>query len=187
MLSRYGRRLIAPIGAVLLLALVALGGSTGVIAQDGTPAAEEEGRPAHIHTGTCPEIGDVVQPLTNLTAPEGDTVGQETALQAEYSYTLVPLSLDAILAEDHAINVHESMENIGNYIACGDIGGVVDANGQLVVGLAEVNDSGFTGIAFLAPNADDPNSTDVSTFIAPTGAGGGGGTTGGGDDATPTG
>ncbi|MEA2584804.1 MAG: hypothetical protein QOF33_2889, partial [Thermomicrobiales bacterium] len=74
----------------------------------------------------------------------------------------------------------------GNYIACGDIGGVVDANGQLVVGLAEVNDSGFTGIAFLAPNADDPNSTDVSTFIAPTGAGGGGGTTGGGD-ATPTG
>ena len=33
------------------------------------------------------------------------------------------MSLDDLLAGDYAINVHESAENIGEYIACGDIGG----------------------------------------------------------------
>jgi hypothetical protein len=165
MLLRYGVRFLAPVGALLLI-MAALVASPGVIAQDSTPVAvDEAGRPAHIHTGSCPEIGDVVQPLNNLTAPEGETVGQATAIQAEYSYTLVPMSLDDILAGDYAINVHESTENIGNYIACGDIGGTVDANGQLVIGLSELNDSDFTGVAYLTANASDPNSTDVSIFI----------------------
>jgi hypothetical protein len=169
MLARFGRRLVVPIGAIVLLALATFGGASGLRAQDASPVAEEgAARPIHIHAGSCPEVGEVVQPLTDLTAPEGEAAGQAAALQAEYSYTLVPMALDAMLAEDFAINVHESAENIGNYIACGDIGGVVDANGQLVIGLAEQNGSGFTGIAFLAPNPDDPNATDVSVFIAAT-------------------
>jgi hypothetical protein len=78
----------------------------------------------------------------------------------------VPLPLDAILAAEHAVNVHESAENIQNYIACGDIAGAVDANGTLAIGLREVNGSGFTGIAVLSPNPNDPATTDVSVFIA---------------------
>lgn len=169
MLARYGRRLAVPVGATVLLALATFGGASGLRAQDGSPVpVDGAARPIHIHAGSCPDVGEVVQPLTDLAAPAGEVTGQASALQAEYSYTLVPLALDAILAEDHAINVHESAENIGNYIACGDIGGVVDENGQLVIGLTEQNGSGFTGIAFLTANADDPNATDVSVFIAPT-------------------
>ena len=76
------------------------------------------------------------------------------------------MTLDAILAADHAINVHLSNEQIGTYIACGELGGVIDANGALIVGLREESSSGYTGIAFLSPGADGV-STDVSVFIAP--------------------
>jgi hypothetical protein len=161
--------------ALVLLALIA---STipGTVAQEATPVTEEAtpaaqlatpARPVHFHSGSCAPLGDVVQPLTDLTAPTGAVVGlADTAHQAETSFTNVPLTLDALLAEDHAINVHLSAEEIGTYIACGDIGGALDANGALVVGLREDSDSGYTGIAFLQPAADGA-STDVSVFIAP--------------------
>jgi plastocyanin len=126
------------------------------------------GRPAHIHSGDCANLGDVVVPLTDLTKPAGQAEGQvNRAILAENSFTNVPLTLDATLADDHAINVHLSADQIGTYIACGEIGGVRDANGALTIGLRELNDSGFTGIAFLAPAADGV-STDVSVFIAQT-------------------
>ncbi|MBA2595757.1 MAG: hypothetical protein H0V00_03935 [Chloroflexia bacterium] len=113
-----------------------------------------------------------MQPLAELTAPEGDRVGQgRRANLAETSYTVVPITLDAILAEDHAINAHLSTEEIGTYIACGNIGGVLNADGALVIGLSEDSNSGFTGIAFLAPG-DDGASTAVSVFIAQTQGGG---------------
>ena len=153
------------------LALFAMVASTipVALAQDATPIAQEASpaRPVHIHSGDCVELGDVVIPLTDLTAPVGDGVGQaDEAAQAESSFTNVPMTLDAILAADHAINAHLSADEIGTYIACGEVGGVVDASGSLIVGLREDSDSGFTGIAFLSPGADGA-STDVSVFIAP--------------------
>lgn len=171
---RVGRRTIVSGGLGLLL--LASGGA-GVLAQDAaTPVADEAavaGRPAHIHDGTCDQLGDVIAPLTDLTLAAGGTganagtTGDMTgAIPAEYSFTTVPLSIDQILAADHAINVHESAENIETYIACGDLAGTVDANGSLVVGLQELNDSGYAGIAVLSPSATDPASTDVSVFIA---------------------
>jgi hypothetical protein len=152
-------------------ALIAMVTATvpNAIAQDATPVAQAvaPARPAHIHTGDCVELGDVVVPLTDLTAPVGEGAGQaDEASPAESSFTNVPMTLDAILAADHAINVHLSAEQIDTYIACGELGGVVDASGVLVIGLREQSDSGYTGIAFLAPGADGA-STDVSVFIAP--------------------
>ena len=132
----------------------------------GAAAPSVAGRPAHIHSGNCVDLGDVVAPLTDLTEPAGQSEGQaKRAMAAESSFTNVPLTLDAILADDHAINVHLSADQIDTYIACGEIGGVRDANGALTIGLRELNNSGFTGIAFLAPAADGA-STDVSVFIA---------------------
>ena len=49
-------------------------------------------------------------------------------------------------------------------IACGEIGGVPSEGGSLVIKLAERNNSGFTGIAFLAPG--DPGTTGASVFLA---------------------
>lgn len=164
---------------LLLGAALATGGS-GIMAQDATPVDGVGGveagvpRPAHIHEGTCDELGGVVAPLTDLTRAEDDAgttemqLGNVTdAIPAEYSYTSsVPLALDDILANNHAVNVHESAENIENYIACGDLGGTVDANGSLVVGLGELNNSGYTGIAVLTADEEVLGQTNVSVFIA---------------------
>jgi hypothetical protein len=71
------------------------------------------------------------------------------------------------LGADHVVNVHLSADEIGTYIACGEIGGSLTPDGAVIIGLRELSDSGFTGIAFLAPGADGA-STDVSAFVAPT-------------------
>jgi hypothetical protein len=132
---------------VALGALVGLGfGAQGTIAQDAT-----ESHPAHIHNGSCAQLGDVVYPLTNVSpsgmmagmqamaatpgtgmpnamaTPGGLTMspamGATTAIPVETSQTLVNASLPDLLAKPYAINVHESQANIQHYIACGDLGG----------------------------------------------------------------
>ena len=156
-------------GSAIALLGLTLSTIPGAFAQDATPVAFQAppSRPAHIHTGNCVELGEVVVPLNDLTAIVGEGLGQaDAAAQAESSFTNVPLTFDAILAADHAINIHLSSEQIETYIACGEIGGFVDANGSLVIGLREEAISGYTGIAFLSPGADGV-STDVSVFIAP--------------------
>jgi hypothetical protein len=153
-----------------VLALIALIGATvsGALAQDATPVAEAVvTRPVHIHSGSCEQLGDVVAPLTDLASASGAPVGQaDLAAMGESSFTNVPLTLDAILGAEHSINAHLSAEEIGTYIACGELGGMLTPQGALIVGLRESSDSGYTGIAFLIPAADGA-STDVSVFIAP--------------------
>ena len=65
---RFGKMVATAGGAVALAGMVALGGPAAW-AQDATPQAAEPvvPRPAHIHTGTCNEVGEVVAPLTDLT------------------------------------------------------------------------------------------------------------------------
>ena len=167
---KFGKMVATAAGAAALAGMMALGGPAAW-AQDATPQASDSmaPRPAHIHTGTCDEVGEVVAPLTDLTgAIGGDRVGQaRRAIPAESSFTNVPMTLDAILGADHVVNVHLSAEEIGTYIACGEIGGMLTPEGNVIIGLRELNDSGFTGIAYLAPGADGA-STDVSVFVAPT-------------------
>jgi hypothetical protein len=167
---KFGKMVATAAGAAALASMVALGGPAAW-AQDATPEAADllAPRPAHIHTGTCDEVGEVVAPLTDLGgAIGGDRVGQaRRAIPAQSSFTSVPLTLDAILGADHVVNVHLSAEEIDTYIACGEIGGRISPEGAVIIGLRELNDSGFTGIAYLAPGADGA-STDVSVFVAPT-------------------
>lgn len=152
----------------LVLAGIAAGSmATIAVAQDATPEATPTAaasRPGHVHSGTCDEVGEVVAPLENMTAPEGESVGQAAALTAQTSFSNVPLALEQILAADHVINLHLSDEEIATYIACGEIGGVLDANGALVIGLGETEGSGFSGVAYLTPGADGA-STDISVFV----------------------
>ena len=88
-----------------------LGGSGGQ-AQEASPP-----RPSHIHVGDCDEPGEVIQPLTSLTVPTGDVSGNSDAVVAEAAFTSIPQSLDELLAEDHALKVHLSKEQIQTYIA----------------------------------------------------------------------
>jgi hypothetical protein len=64
-------------------------------------------QPAHIHSGTCPDVGDVVHPLTNV--------------ENGSSETEVAASLEELQAGEFAVNVHQSEADIGTYVACGDI------------------------------------------------------------------
>jgi plastocyanin len=119
--------------------------------------------PAHIHSGSCDNLGDIVTPLTDVTElTAGEVFGARSAILVKESETDVALPLGDILSAPHAINVHESAEAIQNYIACGDIGGRV-IDGDLVIGLRELNDSGHHGVAVLE---DDDDGTDVTLYLA---------------------
>jgi hypothetical protein len=64
--------------------------------------------PAHIHEGSCAAQGPVVHPLTSVEAGVSHTV-------------LAGLTLADVADGAHYVNVHESAQNPGNIIACGDI------------------------------------------------------------------
>src|ERR687893_742794 len=78
-----------------------------------------------------------------------------------------PLARGQEVAAPHAVNVHESAEAIQNYIACGDIGGRV-IDGDLVIGLRELNASGHHGVAVLEGN---DAGTGVTLYLAEEGTG----------------
>ncbi|MEX0672540.1 MAG: hypothetical protein WDZ82_00880 [Candidatus Paceibacterota bacterium] len=82
------------------------GGTRVELDLDGAP--EDIAQPAHIHSGTCADIGEVVYPL-------------EFPMNGE-SETTISVSLDDLRNElPLAINVHQSPEEIEVYVACGDI------------------------------------------------------------------
>jgi len=140
--------------------------SSSGLAQEASPP-----RPSHIHDGDCDELGEVIQPLNSLTVPSGPVAGNADAVVAEAAFTNIPISLTDLLATDHAVKVHLSKAQIQIYLACGDIGGALDADGALIVGLKELDNSGYTGIAYLVPAAN--GSTNVSVLIAKVLPGGG--------------
>lgn len=165
------KRLLIPV-AFMTAALLLVGGfamRAGVSsAQDmmATPNAMSA-HPAHIHTGTCDALGEVVFPLTDVShgdmmatpeigamdATPANDMATELSNLVETSETTVAASLDTIISGGHAINVHESAENIQNYIACGEVTGTPES-GELEIQLDELNDSGYTGRAVLTDNAD---------------------------------
>jgi hypothetical protein len=154
--------------------VLAMGMAGSVFAQDPT---ETPGgivtHPAHIHMGTCAELdpnpayplNDVGPRLNDddeLPAAE-DTKGSLTAAPVEVSDTEdIEVKFDDLFTAAHAINVHESAQNIQNYIACGDIGGVV-LDDKVYVALHEQNDSGYSGIAVV--EKDDDDKTQVTIYL----------------------
>ncbi len=165
-------RLVA--GTILIGSIVGAGAGVA-LAQDDTTTTEPS-HPAHIHAGSCADLDpNPVAPLNNVTPRLNDddddddsnnaAQGTLTAPRVLYSESDdVELSFqDDVLASSHAVVVHESEENIQNYIACADIGGVV-VDDELFVSLQPVNDSGYTGIVKL--DADDDGEVDVEIFLA---------------------
>ncbi|MGH2616021.1 MAG: hypothetical protein ACRDJC_12330 [Thermomicrobiales bacterium] len=66
--------------------------------------------------------------------------------------------LQVIIDGGHGINVHLSNDETGTDIARGDIGGVITADAgrrqEMMIGLAEQNDSGYSGAVWSGPSAD---------------------------------
>ena len=132
---------------------------------------EAESHPAHIHSGSCDQLGDVVVPLNDATYPAGEHVGAESAHAVKTSLNVVDMPLQELIDGDYAINVHKSADEIDVYIACGDIGGVLipdnDEEGRmhLIIGLGELNNSGHVGTAWLG--SDDDQTQVVINLVEP--------------------
>ncbi|HET9661066.1 MAG TPA: hypothetical protein VFP05_12100 [Thermomicrobiales bacterium] len=197
------RRALPFITAGLVLTLGLILGSGQATAHETTTAPH----PAHIHSGSCTELGDVVYPLTDVSpgaaemtgtpvtgemtgSPESGSMsstshqmegmGSPTSEMAmgtaepeaspaepfgvivETSETTVEAALADLSAGGYAINVHESAENIGNYIACGDIAGAANDNGDLTIKLDTLNDSGYMGTAVLHDNGDSTTTVSIT-------------------------
>lgn len=92
--------------------LTAVNGQTEVVVDIApSPEGADVEQPAHIHSGNCDalpdSLGAVEYPLENVV--DGS------------STTTVDASLDSLQSGDFAINIHESGDAVGVYVACGNI------------------------------------------------------------------
>ncbi len=179
--------------AMLLAALVAMAAVTAggaVRAQSSTPATMMNmtaAHPVHIHNGTCATLGSIAWPLNDLSAPgmartmmgtpvTGTPMAMPTmaanatpmagmgAVVAQ-SVTVVKVHLADLEKAPFAINAHESLAKIGNYIACGDLTGAI-AGGSLTVQLKQQNNSGLAGVAMLHDNGDGTTTVAIELMKA---------------------
>jgi plastocyanin len=146
----------AVIVGLLLAGALIVGGGAG-IAQEATPAPAAH--PAHIHLGTCDALDPAPQHMLADVAP---IPAAEGAIAVESSVTTVDAPLAEIADGGHAINIHESAENIDRYIACGNIGALPSGE-DVAIGLGELNGSGYSGIAILRAAGEQ---TEVTIYLA---------------------
>lgn len=70
--------------------------------------AQETAQPAHIHLGSCAELGGIAYPLN--------------AVENSFSQTILNVSIDQLRSQvPLAINTHQSEQELNRYIACADI------------------------------------------------------------------
>lgn len=133
----------------LLLALLVL----AVVAVT-TPATQAQtapvDRPAELRGGTCGSLGDEIVSLAHLVITPGDLQGQAGATPVEQSGTVVQFAIADFLTADHAVVVRESAAD-STVVACGDIGGALNPDGTLAVGMLGMNGSGLSGVAYFTP------------------------------------
>lgn len=79
-----------------------------MVAIELTGAPATTAQPAHLHVGTCPGVGDIKYPLTNVVNGKS-----ETTLETTFDTLMTELPL--------ALNVHKSTPQIKVYVACGDL------------------------------------------------------------------
>lgn len=70
--------------------------------------APADAQPAHVHVGTCSELGAPQYPLTSVTKGNSVTIVKD-------------VTIDQLLSKPMAINVHKSTSDLATYVACGDI------------------------------------------------------------------
>lgn len=128
--------------------------------------------PARIYTGRCGALGaDAAFQLIDVGSVEGveadeNPQGALTAIPAEFSTTVVNASLATLLSAEHAIEIRVDDADPATAIACGDIGGPLEAGAEgneLAVGLQERGQSAYSGIAWLQ---DEGDRTLVRVFLA---------------------
>jgi len=87
--------------------LEAVGNQTKVTLHlSGLPAGADQ--PSHIHEGTCANLNPAPAfPLNNVRGPDTEST--------------VDVSLQTLMSKPYAINLHQSAQQLPNYVACGDL------------------------------------------------------------------
>jgi hypothetical protein len=80
------------------------GGTTVAIELSNPPDVPQ---PSHIHSGTCDDIGDVVEPLENLVAGRAETD--------------VDMSIEELRSEQLILHAHKSEAEFDVSVACSEI------------------------------------------------------------------
>lgn len=142
---------------VLIMSMVAFQGVDTIASAQGNPI------PASIHAGDCGNIGVEVATLTESTLATGQEIGSSEAVPATSSFSSVVVGIDSLTATEHVIAVPDASAD--QVLACGEVGGRLTGDGALIIGLREVGNSGFSGVAYLSPG-DDPSLTNISLFMA---------------------
>ena len=152
------RRLAAAVAFVLGAALVA-------------PGAAAEGVPPSVEllAGTCDGPGEAVATLSD--APDGSPAQESTlpALAAVIEAldgsvverATIVLPLRDIAVGDRVIAVRDSSDAAATGLACGELGAFEPQGTDIQVGLAEQDDSGRNGVAWLHDNGDGTTSLSV--------------------------
>jgi hypothetical protein len=134
--------------------------------------------PAGIYVGRCGALGaepafalvDIGAAQANGDAPTPPAGAPEGA-GSDFSTSIVSVGLADLVGTEYAIDVRTDPRDPATSVVCGDIVGTVDPaaeNPELVVPLAETNDSGASGVGWLR---GDGTRTLATTFITRPGGG----------------
>lgn len=172
---------IATLASALVFGTV---GFQATLAQEATPVGTAEMGSAfrnQIYAGTCGALDPgPLESLSDLafTAAEGgadaaapDASAPGAVIPVAVATTVVETSLADLLASGHAIDVH-SPTDLAVSVACGNISGVPDAQGNLFIGLGELNGSDYSGVGWLLSQGDRTTVTVFLTHAAPSGEAG---------------
>ena len=128
----------------------------------------EQSRLAHVHAGTCDELGIVVYSFPDIRTYQ-IAEGEDGGLGAiELITGTTQTALGDLFGEPFSIHIHESAQNKQRYLACSNIGGQPEApwseNDGLTLQATEQQDSGFSGFTTLRPAPD--GGTQVTVVLA---------------------
>ncbi|MBN4059371.1 hypothetical protein JYT32_00460 [Dehalococcoides mccartyi] len=126
---------LTPVGTKTTVAISISAGAVGIA------------QPAHLHAGSCDNLGGVSYALTSL--------------DAGMSTTTVDASISSLLSGRFTVNIHKSGPEASVYVACGDVPTRSDV---LTIALNELNSSGQSGTATLVSNGA---STNVAVVVTP--------------------
>ncbi|MBA3415134.1 MAG: hypothetical protein H0U10_07935 [Chloroflexia bacterium] len=189
------------IPAALFLAVAVAEGSAAQDAAEARESGEDASLalPVGIAAGQCGEGGDLAAPVFELgvlgpsvdadpSLPEADEVrGLQLSPPVLTLEAPLEITFDDLFGDPHAVVVG-SAESDQGYVACGQLGGVVD-DGRLAIGLRPLSDERYYGVA-VVEDADPATEAGETEFLVtvylfqeqgpagPLGAGA--------DDASPT-
>jgi hypothetical protein len=152
----------ARFGRIGLWSVAAWLGVAALITSAGPAQAHaEHGHPVLVHAGTCDDLGPVAFRLNGVGASvdlDNAPIATPTAINSDRAYQMmvgestIDGTLEDLLAEDHAVMVYESDEQM-DAIACGNIGGAMSGD-ALVTGLGEMGVAGHVGFALFQQEGD---------------------------------